>query len=189
MLRKFAANQNWARLTPWLGAATAILLFIFFSPASPMFWALINIPLYLFHQMEEHYKPGGFKHYVNQVVNKLPEGKESLTDIRIFWINILLVWVAFAIFGGLAFVNIGFGLLIIVFSLINCATHIGTALRNREWNPGLVLASIQFAASIFGAVYISLYGGIRDLFVWWIAAILVAAAVHILLFRLILKKL
>ena len=188
MIRKFAANQNWAKATPWLGIITAVLLFVFFNPANSMFWALVNIPLYLFHQMEEHYKPGGFKQYVNQVVNKLPAGKEALTDVKIFWINILLVWVAFAIFGALAFVNIGFGLLIIIFSLINCATHIGTAIRQKEWNPGLVVAAVQFALSIYGAYFISVHGDISNLLVWWIATLLVSILAHVILFKLILKK-
>jgi hypothetical protein len=172
MIEKMAEKQNWAKLTPWLGVATIILLFIYTSPTEVIFWALINIPLYLFHQTEEHYLPGGFKQYINTVINKLPEGEEILTDKKVFWINILLVWVAFSIFGVLSFVNIGFGLLIIFFSLMNCTTHIVTAIKQKEWNPGLVIASLQFIISIYGAYFISIYGDISDVFAWWIATIL-----------------
>jgi len=118
VIERMARNQNWAKAAPYLGIAALVLLFVFFSPASLMFWALINIPLYLFHQTEEHYIPGGFKRYVNEKVNGLPEGKEALTDIKVFWINILTVWSAFIVFGALSFINLGFGLLIIIFSII-----------------------------------------------------------------------
>lgn len=32
--------------------------------------------------------PGGFKNYINTVVNKSPQGQEALTDEKVFWINI-----------------------------------------------------------------------------------------------------
>ncbi|HZK55371.1 MAG TPA: hypothetical protein VFC84_14400 [Desulfosporosinus sp.] len=35
------------------------------------------------------------KRYVNTVVNKLPEGEKKLIDAKVFWINILLVWIVF----------------------------------------------------------------------------------------------
>jgi 5'-3' exonuclease len=54
--------------------------------------ALLNIPLYLFHQCEEHYWPGGFKDYMNQKIHGLPNGEEKLTDTAVFRINILMVW-------------------------------------------------------------------------------------------------
>jgi hypothetical protein len=138
MIKKLAENQSWAKAAPWMGIISAVLLFVFFNPSQAMFWALVNIPLYLFHQTEEHYKPGGFKRYINQVINNLPEGKEKLNNIQIFWINIGLVWIAFTLFGILSFYNIGFGLLIIIFSIMNCMTHIFQGVKRREWNPGLV---------------------------------------------------
>jgi len=80
--------------------------------------------LHLFHQAEEHFWPGGFKNYINTVVNKLPQGEEALTNEKVFWINIILVWLVFSLFGFLSFINIGFGLLIVIFSIMNCVTHI-----------------------------------------------------------------
>ena len=119
-----------------------------FSIYDPHFWGLINIPLYLFHQTEEHYIPGGFKKFMNQIVMSLPEGQEKLTDIKIFWINILMVWLAFTVFG----------LLIIIFSIMNCLTHIAEGIKRRSWNPGLVMASFQFIISIFAAYYVTIHG-------------------------------
>lgn len=188
MIKKLAENQNWAKAAPVLGIVSAVLLILFTRPTQPIFWALVNIPLYFIHQTEEHLWPGGFKRYVNTVVNKLPEGEEKLTDTKVFWINILLVWVAFLIFGALSFWNIGFGLLLIIFSIINCLTHVGMALRKKEWNPGLVMASLQLLLSFYGAYFLTAHGGIHNVVQWWILAIVFSAAAHVAVFKLCMTK-
>jgi hypothetical protein len=187
MIQQLSKNQNWAKIAPILGVIAAAGLFLFYKPMDALFWAYVNIPLYFFHQTEEHFWPGGFKNYVNHVINHLPEGQETLTDKKVFWINILLVWVAFIVFGVLATVNIGFGLLIIVFSIINCLTHIFQGIRRREWNPGLVMASLQFVVSIFAAYFVTV-NGLSNPVPWWIGAVVVSALVHVVVFRVVLKE-
>jgi hypothetical protein len=187
MIAKLAKGQNWAKAAPWLAAITTILLFLLSKPSEPIFWALLNIPLYLLHQTEEHLWPGGFKDYMNKVVNRLPDGQESLTDSKVFWINILLVWVAFTVFAVLAFVNIGFGLLMIVFSMMNCLTHIAEGIRRRRWNPGLVMATIQFLLSIYAGYFITV-SGFPNALVWWIGTVVFSAAVHAVVFKTVLKS-
>ena len=187
MIDRLAKNQNWAKAAPVLAILSAIALFMLYRPTDAMFWALVNIPLYLIHQTEEHLWPGGFKHYINTFVNKDPEGVETLTDIKVFWVNIILVWLAFVVFGALAFINIGFGLLIIVFSIINCATHIRQALLDRRWNPGLVMASLQFLISLYAAWFVTTHG-LEHPALWWAAAVVVSAVIHILLFRLVMQR-
>lgn len=186
MLDRFERNQNWAKLTPWLGALSFALLFLFFKPADVIFWSLINIPLYLLHQCEEHYLPGGFKDYMNQSVLNLPQGEEKITDRKIFWINILLVWAAFLLFGAASFYHPGFGLFLVVFSILNCITHIFQGMKHREWNPGLVMASVQFSVSVYAAWFITSHGLVHPA-LWWTAAILGSAAVHAFVFHLILS--
>lgn len=186
MIKTLAARQNWAKAAPALAVVTAVLLFLLFKPSNPLFWAFVNIPLYLLHQTEEHLWPGGFKDYMNHVVNHLPEGGESLTDAKVFWINILLVWFAFPVFAALAFWNIGFGLLIIVFSAINCLTHIGMAFRKRQWNPGLVMASLQLLVSVYAAWFLTAHG-FGNAAAWWAGAVVFSAAVHAVVFRTLLK--
>ena len=185
MIDAIARNQRWAKLAPLLAVLTGIGLFIIFNPSQAMFWALVNIPLYLLHQTEEHLCPGGFKKYINTFVNKDPEGVETLTDKKIFWINIILVWFAFAVFGILTTVNIGFGLLIIIFSLINCATHIRQGIMDRRWNPGLVMASIQFVISLYAAYFVSSHG-LNHAVYWWIGSVLFSILIHVLLFRIVM---
>jgi len=187
MIDRLAKNQNWAKAAPVLAILTSIALVFFFRPSNMMFWALVNIPLYLFHQTEEHLWPGGFKSYINTFVNKDPEGIETLTDVKVFWINIVLVWIAFALFGALAFVNPGFGLLIIVFSLINCATHIRQAIVDNRWNPGLVMASIQFVVCFYAGWFVTTHGLAFPLF-WWTGTVAVSAGIHALLFTLVMRR-
>jgi hypothetical protein len=187
MTNVLAKNQNWAKLAPILGVVTLIFIIIKFQISDLLFWALINIPLYLFHQTEEHFWPGGFKNYVNKTIYSLPDGKENLTDAKIFWINIILVWVAFTIFGILSFFNIGFGLVIIIFSIINCLTHIIESLKRKRWNPGLVVASLQFILSIFAAYYITITMP-NFILVWWIGALIFSIIIHLILFKFIIGK-
>ena len=187
MIKMFSKNQNWAKLAPWLGLITIVLLFRLFKPSEALFWALINIPLYLFHQTEEHYWPGGFKNYINRVVYKLPQGQETLTDEKVFWINILLVWLAFLIFGSLSFVNLGFGLLIVIFSIMNCLTHIVAGFKLKEWNPGLVMASLQFIVSIYAAYFLTV-NGLTNRGYWWVGTIVFSTIVHAILFKVVMSK-
>ena len=187
MVELLARNQNRAKAAPILGVLASAALLARFGLADPLFWGLVNIPLYLFHQTEEHLWPGGFKDYINRNVNKDEAGAETLTDRKVFWINILLVWLAFAIFGALAFVNVGFGLVIIIFSIVNCLSHIVEGLKSRRWNPGLVMASLQFLVSIYAAWFLTTHG-LENPLIWWPGALVFSAIVHILLFRIVMTS-
>lgn len=187
MIKRFAANQAWAKWCPLMGAIAVAALFTFSKWDQPVFWALCNIPLYLFHQTEEHYLPGGFKKFVNERIFHLPAGEETLTDIKIFWINILLVWIAFLIFGIAACFNIGFGLCIIIFSIMNCLTHIFQGVRMMEWNPGLVTASIQFVLSLYAAWFITSHG-LSYAGAWWIGSCVFSIVIHLIVFKAAMPK-
>ena len=187
MIHFLAKNQNWAKAAPFLGLLSSVWLLTQFPLSSTLFWALVNIPLYLFHQTEEHFWPGGFKQYINKYVNKDIEGQETLTDEKIFWINILLVWLAFLIFGLLTLQWLGFGVVIILFSLINCATHFRQAFLDRRWNPGLVMASLQFAITLYAAWFLSTKG-LENALGWWICGIVFSVLVHVLLFKMVMTK-
>ncbi|MDE5020840.1 HXXEE domain-containing protein, partial [Francisella tularensis subsp. holarctica] len=72
------------------------------------------------------------KDFMNRTVMALPQGQEKLIDIKIFRINILMVWLAFAVFGALSFIILGFGLLIIIFSILNCITLIAENFKHKS---------------------------------------------------------
>jgi hypothetical protein len=187
MIQALSKNQNWAKAAPWMAVVSMSLLCWFYSAWEPMFWALINIPLYLFHQTEEHCWPGGFKKYMNGVIYNLPEGEEALTDEKVFWINIIFVWVAFLVFGLLAFINLGFGLVIVVFSIMNCLAHIVQGIKRKEWNPGLVMASAQFLISVYAAHFVTRHG-LTNATLWWIGTVIFSAGIHAILFKVVMGK-
>jgi len=125
---------------------------------------------------EEHLWPGGFKQYINTFVNNDPEGTETLTDVKVFWINIVLVWIAFAVFGALAFVNLDFGLLLIVFSLINCSTHIRQAIVDRamESRPRYGFDpdhSVDLVPGWFVTTH-----GLTHPVLWWVGTVMLSLA-------------
>jgi hypothetical protein len=187
MIYELSKNQNWAKAAPWMAIISMVLLCVLWRPWDAMFWALINIPLYLFHQTEEHYWPGGFKKYMNEVIYGLPAGVETLNDNKVFWINIIFVWIGFLVFGLLTLVNLGFGLLIVIFSIINCLTHIVQGIKRKEWNPGLVMASMQFVVSVYGAYFLTRHGLTYQAY-WWIGTIVFSAGAHGILFKVVMAK-
>lgn len=183
MIKYCAEHQRWAKITPY-AAILSFVLFIIFFRETPYFILWMNIPLYLLHQMEEHYLPGGFKDYMNTRVFQSKE-KEYLTDTKIFWINILCVWLAFLLFALLSRVALGFGIVLIVFSLINCITHITTALRFREYNPGLCVVIPQTIFSIY-AIMQSMQMTIEHRFLWWLGSVFLSVIVHRILFQYVM---
>ena len=137
----------------------------------------------------EHWWPGGFKDYVNKIQNG---GVEVLTDNAVLVINVVVVWVQFGIlaFLALATKNVGFGLVMIIFSIINCVSHIKVALERRTWNPGLVVASIQFCLSIIGAVILTMAmnASVWEPVEWWFGSLLYAVIVHVIMFKTAMKR-
>ena len=95
----------------------------------------------MLHQFEEH-SWNGFKNYVNNEVFKVSVGDFPLNDKNIFWINIPIVWILMPIFAGLSSINVVFGLWIIYFSVFNSLSHVFVSIRNREYNPGLIVSLI-----------------------------------------------
>jgi hypothetical protein len=101
----------------------------------------MQLPIYLFHQFEEH-NWNGFKNYINRNVFKVKEGDFPLNDKIIFWVNIPIVWILIPIFSGLSSLNIMFGLWIPYFAIFNSLTHVIVSVWNREYNPGLIVSLI-----------------------------------------------
>ncbi len=51
---------------------------------------------------------------------------------------------------------------------MNCLLHIFLGVKLKEWNPGLILASIQFVVSVYGEYFITVHG-LSNAGSWWIA--------------------
>jgi Protein of unknown function with HXXEE motif len=134
--------KNWAKLSVVLAIIVTILIIVLVKPENiVLFLIWIQIPIYLLHQFEEH-SWNGFKNYINKKVFKVQEGDFPLNDKNIFWINIPIIWILMPIFAGLSSVNIMFGLWIPYFAVFNSLSHVIFSIRNREYNPGLIVSLI-----------------------------------------------
>lgn len=134
---------NWQWPFACLFAAVAMLLLapIWFDAAG-MALALIvlQLPLYMIHQCEEH-TGDRFRKYLNENVAHC----EALTPESTFWINAIGVWgLDLAAIYAACFVNLSFGLVAFYLPLVNGLTHIREAAARREYNPGLWTSLIVF---------------------------------------------
>ncbi|MGZ7209710.1 MAG: HXXEE domain-containing protein [Methanobacterium sp.] len=134
--------KNWAKLSIFIAIILALLIYFFIKTENiVLFLIWIQIPIYLLHQFEEH-TWNGFKNYINKKVFNVREGEFPLNDRNIFWINIPIVWIMMPVFAGLSSFNVMFGLWIPYFAVFNSLSHVIFSLRNREYNPGLIVSLI-----------------------------------------------
>jgi uncharacterized protein with HXXEE motif len=151
-------------LTPiWFHAAGTALALI-----------VLQLPLYMVHQFEEH-TGDRFRKYLNANVAHC----EALTPTATFWINSLGVWgLDFMAVFLATFVNLSFGLVAFYLPIINGLTHIREAIARREYNPGLCTSVFLFLP-ISG---LSLYLVAAQSGATWVdhlAAAAIAVAVHV----------
>jgi len=105
---------------------------------------------YLVHQFEEHGidlagRTYHFITYANGVLaDRYPDSETQLTELSIYRINTLLVWVPFllAIWAGRRFPWVGLAAAGLM--LTNSALHISLTFARGEYNPGLATAVVLF---------------------------------------------
>ncbi len=132
--------NNWAKLSVFLAIIVTLIIYFFIKPYNiVLFLIWIQLPIYLLHQFEEH-NWNGFKNYVNRSVFKVIEGDYPLNNKIIFWVNIPIVWILIPIFAVLSTLNIMLGLWIPYFAVFNSLSHVIFSIRNREYNPGLIVS-------------------------------------------------
>lgn len=106
-------------------------------------WLLwLHLPLFNFHEYEEYFLPGGFKHFINTetpLASTPPSGEAPLNDSYEFAVNAFF-WVAIIAGALLANVAPWVGLIAIVLQLVvNNFTHtVAFQGRRRGYNPGLI---------------------------------------------------
>ncbi|HEX3745638.1 MAG TPA: HXXEE domain-containing protein [Bryobacteraceae bacterium] len=131
----------------WVAAAliTGIFLLVLL-PALAQSWSValllvyLQLPIYLFHQVEEH-TGDRFRVHVNLMFG----GVEALTPEAVLVINIPGVWGVgmLALYAALFF-GVGWGLTPIYLVLVNALIHLAAGVAKREYNPGLWTALVLF---------------------------------------------
>ena len=135
-------KKEWAKV----GFILSIFLFVFlivFVRRSDfvVFIILLQTPLYMLHQTEEYVFPGGFGNYFNKRIFKLETEEGPLDRNFIFFVNVILIWIALPVFGLLTSIDYQYGLWIPYFSLFAGIAHILLAVRAKKiYNPGLLVS-------------------------------------------------
>jgi len=114
-------KKEWAKV----GFILSIFLFVFLivfvcKNDFVVFIILLQTPLYMLHQTEEYVFPGGFGNYFNKKIFKLETEEGPLDKNIIFYVNVLLIWIALPVFGLLAIIDYQYGLWIPYFSFFAC---------------------------------------------------------------------
>lgn len=155
---------NWlVREWQWPAAAlfAGLMLLVLLPPVAFFLGTAValvfaQLPIYLIHQYEEH-AGDRFRRYVNRTVGR---GVEALTPAATFWINSVGVWGVIVLAVYLAWlVDPSAGLVAGYLTVINGIAHIGPALRQREYNPGVITAVVLFLPMGGACVYESGSGG------------------------------
>jgi hypothetical protein len=132
------------------------------------------LPVYMVHQYEEH----GHGRFVADFDAVFGRGLPVLTAVSAFWINVVGVWALILAALLLArFAWAGFLLVPVWLVLVNAAVHVGGALRERAYNPGLATAALLFLPW-GGLLAVVLSGRVPDAAAANVAAALVAIAMH-----------
>lgn len=106
-----------------------------------MFLVWLQLTVYLLHQTEEHFWPGGFKQFINKKIFHSTIPDSPLNEASVFWINIPFIWILFPVAAVIA--QNGYcaiGSFLPVFGMTNATTHIMAGLIKRAYNPGLVVS-------------------------------------------------
>ena len=135
-------KQDWAKTGFILSIFLLVFLFIFVRKYDlVIFVLLLQTPLYMLHQTEEYIFPGGFGKFFNTQIFKLDVEEGPLDQTRIFFINIIVVWIAMPLFGLLSIIDYQFGLWIPYFSFFAGIAHILLAIRaGKLYNPGMLVS-------------------------------------------------
>jgi hypothetical protein len=131
---------------PYAGALAASFLLAFL----PIVWSaaglagaliFVQLPIYLLHQLEEH-GDDRFRRFVNA---RIGGGRELLSPGLTFGINLIAVWILFAVAFLLAYyVDPGLGLIAVYTTAVNAVVHMLAAAAGRAYNPGLITALALF---------------------------------------------
>ena len=140
MLGRLVANWVYGGFLAGLLLLLLAPVFMRTSPA-PLVSTFLCLPIYMLHQYEEH-DNDRFRHFVNQ---KMGRGRDVLTPLAVFVINVPGVWGTTGISLALATtLGVGFGLIALYLVVLNGLIHVIDAVISRAYNPGLGTAIALF---------------------------------------------
>lgn len=146
--------QNWV-----YGGTLAGLLLLAMTPVLTQNWPIadtlifLTLPAYMIHQYEEH-DGDRFRLYINAT---LAHGRNALTPLAVFVINIAGVWLPLAACIMLVrWHGAGYGMFAGWLIIVNALLHAAPAIATRRYNPGLLTAMVIFlplGLAVLGATW------------------------------------
>ncbi len=161
-------KKDWAKTGFILSIFLLIFLIVFVRKYDfVVFILLLQTPLYMFHQTEEYIFPGGFGKYFNTQIFKLESEDEPVDQNFIFFVNIILIWIALPLFGLLSTIDYRFGLWIPYFSFFAGIAHIVLAIKAKKiYSPGLIVSLlINIPVGLWSILFL-INKGILNNFFW-----------------------
>jgi hypothetical protein len=143
--------HNWSRTALPAGIVLICLAPVVYKTGGlALMLVYLLLACYMIHQYEEHAE-GKFKVFANRL---LAGGKEKITDVPIFFVNIVGVWGLYLIIINMAaFGTIAFGLMAAYTTLVNGISHILGGVVERAYNPGLFTSIFLFLPISIFAIY------------------------------------
>lgn len=160
-------KKEWAKVGFILSISLLIFLFVFVRNSDfVVFILLLQTPLYMLHQTEEYIFPGGFGKYFNTRIFKLETENEPVDENFIFFVNIILIWIALPLFGLLSTLDYRLGLWIPYFSFFAGISHIVLAIKAKKlYSPGLIVSLlINIPVGLWSILYLINHGIISSFF-------------------------
>jgi len=122
-------KKEWAKVGLILSIYLFVMLFVFVRKYDfVIFILLLQTPLYMLHQTEEYIFPGGFGKFFNTKIFNLATEDKPLDENFIFYVNVILIWIALPVFGLLSTLNysitvLGYGFHIFRYLLVSPILH------------------------------------------------------------------
>ncbi len=160
-------KKEWAKVGAILSIYLFVMLIVFVRKYDfVVFILLLQTPLYMLHQTEEYIFPGGFGKFFNTKIFNLVTEDKPLDENFIFYVNVILIWIALPVFGLLSTLNYSFGLWLPYFSFFAGVAHIALALKARKlYNPGLLVSLfINIPIGLWSILYLLEQGLIKNFF-------------------------
>ena len=160
-------KEDWAKTGFILSIFLLAFLFVFVRKYDfVVFILLLQTPLYMLHQTEEYIFPGGFGKYFNTKIFKLETEEEPLDQNFIFFVNVILIWIALPVCGLLSTIDYRFGLWIPYFSFFAGIAHVLLAIRAQKlYSPGLIVSLlINIPVGLWSVLFLINHGILKNFF-------------------------
>lgn len=160
-------KKEWAKVGFILSIYLFVMLFVFVRRYDFIVCVLLlQTPLYMLHQTEEYVFPGGFGKFFNTKIFNLETEDEPVNENFIFYVNVILIWIALPVFGLLSMLNYSLGLWLPYFSFFAGVAHVALAIKARKrYNPGLLVSLfINIPVGLWSIYYLLKQGILENFF-------------------------